>query len=131
MASSIKPRAIICEDEPDVRHIMELILVGDGFDVYAQGTLKDLEDRLKRLKPDLLILDVMLPGGAMDGMDMCRKIKEEGAYPKMKILICSAIARGTTQTEANLSQISKADDFLFKPFEPNDLRKRVAALVKR
>lgn len=126
---AIKPVALICEDEEDIRRIMELSLVAEGFEVHVTGTLKNLEEHLNRLRPQVLVLDIMLPGSNMDGMDMCRHLKSQPRHAPTKILLCSAIARGTAHNEEEFQKATGADDVLFKPFDPQELRRRVKALA--
>ena len=130
MTEKSRPRVLICEDEADISRLMELSLVAEGIEPRVIGSLKGLEEELKRFGPGVLVLDIMLPGGNMDGMEKSRELKENGRFPDLRILICSAIARGTKTNEEEIQKVSLADDVLFKPFEPQEFRKRVRALLE-
>jgi two-component system OmpR family response regulator len=126
-----KPRALICDDQADIRHIMELSLMVEGFEVRMIGKLDELLDTIREFDPHVLILDIMFPGRYGDGMAMCKEIKQKNVFPNLKILLCSAIARGTKRTEDEFREMSAADDVVFKPFEPLEFRKRVKALAQQ
>jgi DNA-binding response OmpR family regulator len=125
-----KPRALICDDEADIRRVMELSLHVEGFEVRTIGKLENLRLELERFQPHVLVLDIMLPGSHGDGLETCREMKEKNEFPELKILICSAIARGTSRTERDFKEMSGADDVIFKPFEPLEFRGRVKALLQ-
>lgn len=124
-----KPRVLICDDQADIRHIMELSLIVEGFDVRMIGKLDELLDELREYRPHVLVLDIMFPGRHGDGLAMCKEIKQRGLFADVKILLCSAIARGTKKTEDEFRQMSGADDVIFKPFEPLEFRRRVKDLL--
>jgi DNA-binding response OmpR family regulator len=126
-----KPRALICDDQADIRHIMELSLMVEGFEVRMIGKLDELLDAVREFQPHVLVLDIMFPGRFGDGLAMCKEIKQKNLFPDLRILLCSAIARGTKKTEDEFRKMSGADDVIFKPFEPLDFRQRVKDLLEQ
>lgn len=130
LMAKTKPRALICDDQPDIRHIMELSLIVEGFEVCLLGSLEKLRTEIERFNPAVLVLDIMFPGPHGDGLEVCRQIKRRNEFPDLRILLCSAIASGTKHTEEEFRQLSGADDVIFKPFDPLDFRRRVKALLQ-
>ena len=126
--SSARPRgrALLVEDEPAVRGLVRLHLELAGFDVteIVDGN-RALE--LGRLTSfDLIVLDVMLPG--IDGMTLCRLLREEGANVDAPMLMLTA---KDSESDKVLGLEGGADDCLTKPFGTRELVARAAALVRR
>ena len=117
---------LIIDDEEDIRDILKYNLEKDGFsvDVASNG-----EDGLKKIKtniPDLLILDVMMPG--MDGIEVCEMIRSTPEFEH--IIICLLTARNEDYSQiAGLD--SGADDYVSKPVKPKVLISRINALLRR
>ena len=117
---------LIIDDEEDIRDILKYNLEKDGFsvDVASNG-----EDGLKKIKtniPDLLILDVMMPG--MDGIEVCEMIRSTPEFAH--IIICLLTARNEDYSQiAGLD--SGADDYVSKPVKPKVLISRINALLRR
>jgi len=127
--SKDKPRVLICDDQDDIRHIMELSLIVEGFEVRMIERLDELLGTIREFRPHVVVLDIMFPGRHGDGLAMCREIKQRNLFPDLRIMLCSAIARGTSHGEKEFRKLSGADDVIFKPFEPLEFRNRVKALV--
>lgn len=117
-------RLLIIEDDPELAKLMKSDFRLEGFEVeHATDGVQGLE-QIKRLKPDLVILDVMLP--KMSGYDVCRVLRKEGnAVP---ILMLSAKGR---EAEKVVGLDLGADDYLAKPFGSLELMARVKALLRR
>lgn len=117
------PRILVIDDDPEITSLLQRGLSSEGFDVT---TINDGAEALKvtgRLKPDLLILDVMMPG--MDGLELSRILRETSDVP-----ILMLTARVTVADKiAGLN--SGADDYLVKPFDFGELLARIRALLRR
>jgi DNA-binding response OmpR family regulator len=113
----------IVEDEPDIREVVGLYLRRAGYNVagFADGALA-LEALLYQM-PDLIILDVMLPG--MDGFAMLRRLRERSNVPV--ILLTSRREEADRIAGLELG----ADDYVVKPFSPQELVSRVRAVLRR
>ncbi|TKJ31830.1 MAG: response regulator [Chloroflexi bacterium B3_Chlor] len=120
-----RKRILIVDDEPAVVAFIEgaLRLEGDyelatAYDGFEAG------HQLAIFKPDLLVLDIMLPG--MDGFEICRRLKTDPAMSHVKVLAVTGFA-----TEENIEKILGygADDFLAKPLKLEDLKKKVHELL--
>jgi len=121
--SSARPRVLLVEDDPTIRQMTQLALERDGF---AVATAHDSSSGLAAFRsqpPDLVILDVMLPG--VDGVSVCRTIREHSVVP-----IVMLTAR-TDPVDVVLGLEAGADDYVTKPFEPAILAARLRAVLRR
>ena len=116
-------RLLVVDDEPAVRRILETRLRMAGYTVILAADGEEALSHFYREKPDLVVLDVMLP--KLDGFGVCRQIRAESSVP---IIIVSALDN-TTEKVAGLEL--GADDYLPKPFAPRELEMRVAAILRR
>jgi len=116
-------KILLIEDEDGIVHLINLYLKNEGFTVVVA---KDGADGLAlhaREKPDLVILDIMLP--AIDGFEVCKRIR---AWSKTPILMLTA--RGSEEDRIKGLDLG-ADDYLLKPFSPRELVSRVRAILRR
>ena len=116
-------KIVIVEDEPSISEIVSLYLNRAGYDVscFADGT-KALDSLTEQL-PDLVILDVMLPG--LDGFTLTRKLRDKSDIP----IILLTSRREESDRIAGLEL--GADDYVVKPFSPQELVSRVRAVLRR
>ncbi len=119
-------RILIAEDDRDIGELVRhyLARAGHTADLVASGN--DVLPRLREHPPDVLILDLMLPGA--DGLDICREVRADPALGQLPILMVTARA-GETDRITGLEQ--GADDYVTKPFSPKELVARVAAILRR
>ena len=121
-----KQRILLVDDEPDILEFIEYNLVKEGYDVHTAGNGRVGVEMAKKLLPDLVLLDVMMP--EMDGMETCAEIREQG--PLAQTVVAFLTARGE-----DYSQIAGfdagADDYILKPIKPKVLVSRVQALLRR
>lgn len=108
----------LLEDDEDIRFIIEYVLIEEGYEVESFGTALDFGKRMLDHKPDLVILDVMLPDG--NGIEICRKLKTEAETYNIPIIIMSAHA-----AEKSVLEEACADDFISKPFDLNHFIRHV------
>ena len=116
-------KVFIVDDEEDIVELIRFHLDEAGFQVSTAQNGLEVLPRIEKNLPDLMILDVMLPG--INGMDLCRKIKE-----KHKIPIIMVTAK-TGETDAVLGLELGADDYVRKPFSPRELMARVRSVLRR
>lgn len=112
----------IVEDETGIRDALQLLLSFENYDVRSFSSVETFNKRDKSVVPDIFILDVMLPDGL--GTDLCNQIKEEPATSAIPVMIISAHAKSDTVTKA-----CKADDFIAKPFDIDDVILKIESLV--
>ena len=114
------------EDEPDILEVISYNLQREGYRV--QG-IRDGDEGLQTIRrevPDLVLLDLMLPG--LDGLQVCRRLKEDSATRNIPIIIVSAKGE-ESDVVAGLEM--GADDYVTKPFSPRELLARVRAVLRR
>ena len=123
---SNKPTILVVEDEEDLREIVIYNLEREGYNtIGVESGEEGLELALSR-KPDLMILDLMLPG--LGGMDVCRRIKQDSDNQALPIIIVSA--KGEEADIVSGLELG-ADDYLTKPFSPRILLARVRTVLRR
>jgi DNA-binding response OmpR family regulator len=116
-------KVLVVEDEPSVQEVVRAYLERDGYHVYLASSGRDGLELAERVKPGLIVLDLMLPDVA--GEEVCRQIRERSDVP---ILMLTAKA---SEDERVHGLAIGADDYLTKPFSPRELVARVRAILRR
>jgi two-component system KDP operon response regulator KdpE len=116
-------RILVCDDDPQIRRALGLILRDAGYEVLLSSTAEEALDRASVAGPHLAIVDLLLPD--RPGIELCRRLRE---WSQMPILVLSAVGDEQTKIEA-LHQ--GADDYVTKPFGPGELVARVKAALRR
>jgi DNA-binding response OmpR family regulator len=116
-------RILIVEDEPTVAEVVDRYLRRDGYNVCVVHDGVDGIEAYDRFQPDLVVLDLMLPG--LDGMEVCRRIRSHGTTPVIMLT-----ARGDEVDKLVGLEVG-ADDYITKPFSPRELAARVKAVLRR
>jgi len=116
-------RILIVEDEPIVADVVERFLRHDGYETLIVPDGRAAIVEFDRFMPDMVVLDVMLPG--VDGLDVCRHVRAVSDKP-----IIMLTARGG-ESDRILGLSVGADDYITKPFSPNELVARVRAVLRR
>ena len=119
-------RVLIVEDERDIRDLVVLHLQRDGYQVSTAGSGEEALLQVKHSPPDLVLLDLMLPG--MSGLEVCRRLRQEQATATLPILMLTAKA---DEVDRVVGLEMGADDYVVKPFSPKELVARVHALLRR
>src|SRR5512138_4541 len=114
---------LVVEDEPALRDTLSYNLKKDGFSVEAVGDGRAALDSARKLRPDLIVLDLMLP--EIDGFEVCRILRKEMATP---ILMLTA---RDDEIDRVVGLEVGADDYLTKPFSMRELMARVKAQLRR
>lgn len=124
---SINPaRILVVDDDPSIRNLLNVLLGKVGYEVVLAISGEDALKQALRNPPDLLILDVILPG--MDGYTLCRRLRQNPSTRQLPILVLTSQA----ETADKLAGFNAgADDYLTKPFEPTELVYRVKGLLAR
>jgi two-component system phosphate regulon response regulator OmpR len=116
---------LVVEDDPRLRERLARYLTGEGFRVTAAGDAAEARIQLRAIDPDLMVLDVMMPGES--GLDLTQSLRQE-RNPDMPILLLTA----RSAPEDRIAGFEAgADDYLGKPFEPRELVLRIRALLRR
>jgi len=115
---------LIVEDDDNIATALEYVISREGLDQDRVGNGADAVRRIRDLRPDLVLLDVMLP--EVSGYEICRTVRQDKSLRNVKILMMTA--RGST-TERRKGLALGADGFISKPFELNELRSEVRRLL--
>ena len=119
-------KIIVIEDEPDIQEVIVHNLLRDGYRVDATPNGERGLQLVRRLEPDLVLLDLMLPG--LDGVEICRRMKADPRTRAVSIIMVTA--RGE-ESDIVLGLGLGADDYVRKPFSPRELMERVKAVLRR
>jgi two-component system response regulator VicR len=121
-------RRILCvEDEPEMIDLIRLILERRGFEVLgAVGGEEGLE-AIRREKPDLILLDLMMPD--VDGWEVYRQVKADDELQHIPVVVVTAKAQSIDKVLG--LHIAKVDDYVTKPFGPNDLVESVQRVLQK
>jgi two-component system alkaline phosphatase synthesis response regulator PhoP len=114
---------LVVDDEPPILDLIASYLRADGFSVHTAQDGPGALAQARAVRPDLIVLDVMLPG--MDGMEVCRRIQQE-----FDVYILMLTARAE-EIDKIVGLSVGADDYLTKPFSPRELVMRVKAILRR
>ena len=117
---------LVVEDEPDIRSLIVHHLEREGFRCRTAGSGGEAMARVRSSPPDLIVLDLMLPG--MDGLEVCRRLRGDSATAGLPIIMLTAKA---DEIDRIVGLELGADDYLAKPFSPKELVARVRAVLRR
>lgn len=122
----MKRKALIVDDQPDIRKLIMMTMECEDFDLFESDNGEDALLTAQRLRPKLVLLDVMMPG-ALDGYQVCEKIKADPILGSMtKVILLTA--RGQ-KTDIERGHEAGCDAYLVKPFSPIELLDTVDRLV--
>jgi two-component system phosphate regulon response regulator PhoB len=116
----------IVEDEPDIREALKYNFLNEGFKVYTSPDGEEALSNIKKVLPDVLILDLMLPG--LSGLDVCKSIRGDEDIRDMSIIMLTAKGE---EIDRVIGFELGADDYVTKPFSVRELILRVKVLLKK
>ena len=123
--SSIK-KILIADDEPDILEIIQFNLQAEGYEVLTAKNGDEAIDQAKKHHPDLIILDIMMPG--KNGIEVCNILRMQPTFKETLIVFLSALSDEGTEIQG---LETGADDYLTKPISPKILVSKVNALFRR
>jgi len=126
MSSRPPTRILVAEDDPDIASLLDHYLRKAGFVATTIVSGRDVMPQIKRDAPDLVVLDLMLPG--LDGLQVCRAIRADANTAAIPIIMLTAKAE---ESDRIVGLELGADDYITKPFSPNEVVARVRALLRR
>jgi two-component system, OmpR family, KDP operon response regulator KdpE len=118
-----RPTVLVCDDEPQILRALKVILREAGFEAVGAETAREALDNAAMRRPDAAIVDLVLPDG--DGVEVCAQLR---SWSEMPILVLSAIGEEAQKVRA---LEAGADDYVTKPFGPNELVARLRAAMRR
>ncbi|MGH7407001.1 MAG: response regulator [Candidatus Methylomirabilales bacterium] len=119
-------RVLVVDDEKDIVELVRYHLEKEGFQCLPAGDGPAALRLARQHRPDLLILDLMLPG--LDGLEVCRQLRRDPATARLPILMLTAKAE---EVDRVVGLEVGADDYVVKPFSPRELVARVKAILRR
>ncbi|MFA5889393.1 MAG: response regulator [Actinomycetota bacterium] len=117
---------LVADDDPDILRFVEMNLRLEGFDVATVADGKQALDKVRTLKPALLILDVMMP--EVDGFEVCQRLRRDSRTSHVSVIMLTARAMSADKI---LGLTAGADDYISKPFDPLELVARVKTTLRR
>ena len=126
MAENLK-RLVYVEDEREMIDLVRLILGRRGFEVIGANGGRDGLDTIRRELPDLVLLDLMMPD--IDGWDVYQQMKADEATRKIPVIVVTAKAQSIDKVLG--LHIAKVDDYISKPFSPQELTESVEKVLAR
>jgi two-component system phosphate regulon response regulator PhoB len=119
-------RILIIEDEPDITEVLKYNLEKNHYQVATAGSGEDGLQAARDTLPDLVLLDLMLPG--IDGLEVCRKLRED---PRTRDLLVIMLTAKGTEADVVVGLTLGADDYIVKPFSTTELMARIKAVLRR
>jgi len=117
------PRVLVVDDEDHIVELARIYLAREGYEVDGLGDGSQALARFAQIKPDLVVLDIMLPGA--DGLEICKEIRKLSQVPIIMLTARDEVTDKVIGLEVG------ADDYLTKPFHPQELVARAKALLRR
>ena len=117
-------KILIVDDEPDILKVVSFRLKKMGYNIFLAINGKEGLDLARKERPDLILLDLRLP--VMDGYEVCRRLKADKELKHIPIILLTA--SNITEIREKLMQF-KAEDYIIKPFEPQELLKKVKKFI--
>jgi phosphate regulon transcriptional regulator PhoB len=121
-----KATILVIDDEKDLIELVRYNLEKDGFDVIAATDGQSGLDVVKKHRPDLVVLDLMMPG--MDGLQICKQLRSDPRTGRIPVIMLTAKA---TEADRIVGLELGADDYITKPFSPREVVARVKAVLRR
>lgn len=122
----MKQKILIVDDEPDIVRVVKDVLEGENYHVATARNAVETFKRVKDTKPNLIILDLKLPG--IDGLEICRTLKGDEKTRDISIIILST---KTEESDKIVGLEIGADDYVTKPFSSGELAARVKAVLRK
>jgi two-component system, OmpR family, alkaline phosphatase synthesis response regulator PhoP len=125
-----KKKILLVDDDADFTEAIRLLLESRSYVVYVANDGREGLKKVGAEKPDLVILDVMMP--EMDGYQVCARLKSDPEYSHTPILLLTAVGESipTTNYTKEMGMKIEADDYIAKPVEPIDIVGRVEKLLR-
>ena len=126
MSTSTKQKILIVDDEPDILELIEYNLKKEGYQVYTARNGQEAVSEAKKVLPDLIVLDIMMP--KMDGIEACRIMRTMPEFKNTFMVFLTA--RSEEYSEIAGFNVG-ADDYIAKPIKPRALVSRINAILRR
>ena len=125
-AAAVSRRVLVADDDPDVLGLVQMTLELEGYDVRAVSDGQQALDAAREDPPDLVLLDVMMPG--TDGVEVVRRLRSDAATSAVPVLLLTAKGLPADKVEG---LTAGADDYIVKPFDSDELLARIRTTLRR
>ena len=119
-------KILVVDDEPDIQQLISRRLKSNGYEVATAGSGDEALKKMPEIRPDLIILDVMMP--PPNGFQVCRTLKDDPKYQKIPIILLTA---RSTESDQFWGMESGSDAYVTKPYNPEELLTKVKALLEK
>lgn len=119
------PKILIVDDEPNIVVPLQFLMERNGYQVMVAASGEEALESISKFKPDLILLDIMLPG--VNGYEVCQIIRENPEWQKTKIIFLTAMGR---DLDVAKGMMLSADAYITKPFSTSDVVEKVKGLLK-
>ena len=124
--NGVPPRILVVEDTPEIAYLIRFILERQGFQVDQRDDGREALQALDQPAPDLVVSDIMLP--YIDGIEFVQRIREREAWESVPVVILTA---RSSENDIVRAFDAGADDYVVKPFQPDELVARLQRLLRR
>ena len=119
-------KILIVDDLPELRELIRVTLEADNYQIFEAGSGEEAIEITSVKKPDLIILDIMMPGG-INGLETCKLIKGNSLAKGTKVIMLTAKGQ---ETDRQKGFEAGADDYFVKPFSPLELLKKIEEVLE-
>ncbi|MHC4591464.1 MAG: response regulator transcription factor [Planctomycetota bacterium] len=125
-----KAKIMVVEDNLDEAKLIKMALEGEGYEAVCAFDGKDALEKLDSAKPDLIVLDVMMP--EMDGFAFCEELRDSAEYEDIPVVLLTAVAKHIHESRYPLNGVMRAEaqEYLEKPVKPEELLETISRLLK-
>ncbi len=126
-----KTRILVVDDSPDDVNFIKTVLEQEGYEILSAGDGQEGMTKIRQIKPDAIVLDIMMP--VKNGFDTCKELKADEKLAKIPVLILTAVGDHLTQTEYTKAQglELESEDYITKPISPEVLKTRLKEVLQR
>jgi DNA-binding response OmpR family regulator len=121
-------KILVVDDQPTIRELVRVTLEIGNYKVLSAENGEQALDIVRAEQPDIILLDIKMPGSDIDGLEVCRRLKENPATAGIYIIIISASAQ---KADIIAGKVVGANDYLIKPFSPSTLIDKVENVMRR
>lgn len=117
-------KILIADDRPEVGELVRVTLEGEDYEIFCTSDGKEALKKIRKMKPDLVLLDVMMP--EMDGLEVCRKLKKDPQTKEIPIIMLTAKGQEVDKEKGRGVGVS---DYITKPFSPSHLLNKIEEIL--
>lgn len=122
-----KPKVLIVDDENTVTETLQVVLTMRGYNIFTADNGNTALDLLFRHKPDLVLLDLVLPG--LDGLSILKRMRENNTLAKIPVIIVTVVTRDSDLADGFWRMVAGTEGFITKPFDPFEVADRVDTII--